>query len=69
MILARCMISINMKVDIYIFTSARRMIIHILIDLFIYLSVYLFIHLFNIQYIYDSCFEKVLFIKNVFGER
>ena len=27
------------------------------------------IYLFNIQYIYDSCFEKVLFIKNVFGER
>ena len=30
---------------------------------------YLFIYLFNIQYIYDSCFEKVLFIKNIFGER
>ena len=34
-----------------------------------YLSVYLFIHLFNIQYISYSCFEKILFIKNAFGER
>ena len=63
MILARCMIKIIMKVDIYM--CARSMIIHIFIDLFIYL----FIYLFNIQYIYDSCFEKVLFIKNIFGER
>ena len=64
MILARCMIKIIMKVDIYIYMCARSMIIHIFIDLFIYL----FIYLFNIQYIYDSCFEKVLFIKNIFGE-
>ena len=34
-----------------------------------HLSNYGFSYLFNIQYIYDSCFEKVLFIKNVFGER
>ena len=53
----------------YIYTRLHEAWLFKYIHWFIYyLSVYLFIHLFNIQYIFYSCFEKILFIKNVFGE-
>ena len=54
MILACCMISIIMKMDMHIYDCTKH-------D---YSDIYCFIYLF----IYDSCFEKALFIIKIFLE-
>ena len=50
-----------MIVDMYLYDFTKHDYSDI-VDLFIYLSVYLFSY-------FDSCFEKIYFIKNVFGKR